>query len=442
MLEIATKLLLENQLCDYCLGRQFALLGYGLSNKERGNIIKNAIVMELYEKLSEKKENLITIQNIAKFGNSVALKALEKKGYDIKQYENEKINCSLCQGLFSDLNGHINAIYEKIKNENFNSFLIGAVLPPILVENEDMLRAKYQISAGESIKSDFTREVGKKLSDLIEKDVDFELPDITIIINMIEKQIFIQKRSVYIYGRYKKFIRTIPQTKWICWQCGGKGCTICNFTGKRYLESIQELIAEPILQATKGIDSKFHGAGREDIDALMLGNGRPFVVEIINPQKRVINLKKIERKINKKAKKKIQVSNLSYSDKRKVQELKNFACKTQKTYKAKIKVDRMISEKEIKRLEKEFAGIQIKQKTPNRVLHRRSDLERIKMVYEVQLNKLSDFDFEAIITGEGGLYIKELISGDEGRTNPSFSSKLNCNAKCVQLDVIYLHSKE
>jgi len=30
---------------------------------------------------------------------------------------------------------------------------------------------------------------------------------------------------------------------------------------------------------------KFHSGGREDIDVRMLNNGRPFVMEMVNPRK-------------------------------------------------------------------------------------------------------------------------------------------------------------
>jgi len=36
----------------------------------------------------------------------------------------------------------------------------------------------------------------------------------------------------------------------------------------------------------------------------------------------------------------------------------------------------------------------------------------------------------------GGLYIKELISGDDGRTKPSISEILNTPAECIELDVL------
>jgi len=43
---------------------------------------------------------------------------------------------------------------------------------------------------------------------------------------------------------------------------------------------------------------------------------------------------------------------------------------------------------------------------------------------------------ELVIECEGGLYIKELISGDENRSKPSVTEILGTDAKCVQLDVL------
>ncbi|HIH65546.1 MAG TPA: tRNA pseudouridine(54/55) synthase Pus10, partial [Methanothermobacter thermautotrophicus] len=77
----------------------------------------------------------------------------------------------------------------------------------------------------------------------------------------------------------------------------------------------------------------------------------------------------------------------------------------------------------------------IKQRTPVRVSHRRADRVRERRVLEISWNWL-DGCLELIIKGEGGLYIKELISGDSGRTEPSVSSVLGVPARCVALDVL------
>jgi tRNA pseudouridine synthase 10 len=46
-----------------------------------------------------------------------------------------------------------------------------------------------------------------------------------------------------------------------------------------------------------------------------------------------------------------------------------------------------------------------------------------------------------IIMAESGLYIKELITGDEGRTKPNVTDLLNNKVKKINLDVIKIHTK-
>ena len=71
---------------------------------------------------------------------------------------------------------------------------------------------------------------------------------------------------------------------------------MCNLTGKMYPESVQELIGVHVLSASRGQDVIFHGAGREDVDARMSGNGRPFVLEIKSPHRREVDLQELERR--------------------------------------------------------------------------------------------------------------------------------------------------
>ena len=46
VLEISKKILHEGPVCDNCLGRQFAKLSTGLSNRERGQALKLALALE------------------------------------------------------------------------------------------------------------------------------------------------------------------------------------------------------------------------------------------------------------------------------------------------------------------------------------------------------------------------------------------------------------
>ena len=83
-----------------------------------------------------------------------------------------------------------------------------------------------------------------------------------------------------------------------------------------------------------------------------------------------------------------------------------------------------------------MANVVIHQQTPLRVLHRRADLIREKYIYETQIKRLAPNRAEMKIRCQGGLYIKELISGDEGRTDPSVATIINVEAKPLELDVL------
>lgn len=41
------------------------------------------------------------------------------------------------------------------------------------------------------------------------------------------------------------------------------------------------------------------------------------------------------------------------------------------------------------------------------------------------------------IRTDAGTYVKELISGDDGRTEPSFAALLGQQCFCAELDVLY-----
>ena len=65
-----------------------------------------------------------------------------------------------------------------------------------------------------------------------------------------------------------------------------------------YQTSVQEIIGDIALRMADGKEHFFHGMGREDIDALMLGDGRPFVLEISQPKKSDIELDELELRAN------------------------------------------------------------------------------------------------------------------------------------------------
>ncbi|RLI36559.1 tRNA pseudouridine(54/55) synthase Pus10 [Candidatus Bathyarchaeota archaeon] len=273
------------------------------------------------------------------------------------------------------------------------------------------------------------------MSESTGKTVDYRKPELTVIVNPFTGRVRVQVNPLYIMGRYRKMVRGIPQSKWICTKCRGRGCPKCNWTGKMYPESVEELIAGPVLRFTQGEDTSFHSAGREDVDARMLGDGRPFIIEVKKPKRRRIDLTALEEAINEEAEGKIEVSGLHLVGKDMVRRLKRMEG-AEKIYRVIVEFERAISDGEIDRIKRTFTNTKIAQRTPLRVLHRRADRVREKYIYETDVKRLAQNRVEMRIRCQGGLYVKELVTGDEGRTRPSVSEVVKAKATPLELDVL------
>jgi tRNA pseudouridine synthase 10 len=70
------------------------------------------------------------------------------------------------------------------------------------------------------------------------------------------------------------------------------------------------------------------------------------------------------------------------------------------------------------------------------VAQRRADLVRVRRVLEVAAEESHARRIVARIRTSPGTYVKELVSGDGGRTEPSFASALGCACVCYELDVL------
>ena len=89
-----------------------------------------------------------------------------------------------------------------------------------------------------------------------------------------------------------------------------------------------------------------------------------------------------------------------------------------------------------------MTGTVVEQRTPKRVSHRRSDLIRKRGIRDVDIIDFSDDHAVLEICAEHGTYIKELVSGDEGRTEPNFSGLVDSQCKVERLDVVKLYLEE
>jgi tRNA pseudouridine synthase 10 len=442
ILEKALEMLEKYPLCDHCLGRQFALLGHGIENNDRGKAIKLSLTLQASAlNQSKNTEGLKSLKILATNGFSrEAAETIRQSKRSIPKKGQSK-TCFLCEDRFQLLDCLIQKALKEIANYEYTTFLVGVELPVAVEEREDEFKAAFEVGYGESIRHEFGRLLGKKIAEQTGKTVEYRKPDMVMIINPFTEDVKIQVNPLFVAGRYRKLVRDIPQSKWFCSSCRGKGCEKCGWTGKMYPESVEELVSKPFLEAAEGEKTAFHASGREDIDARMLGSGRPFVVEISKPKKRFLDLRKLEETINDRAKGKVEVSNLRFTNKDVVRKLKK-AESAQKEYRVLMEFENDVSEGDLCLLEEKLTNASIKQQTPLRVLHRRADLIREKYIYKVKVKKVSPKKAEMEIRCQGGLYVKELVSGDEGRTTPSVSELLGNKAKPIKLDVLNVIMEE
>jgi len=282
----------------------------------------------------------------------------------------------------------------------------------------------------EAIQKNLQPQLIRLLEEKTGKKNHFDAPNVSILVDLEKKKIFFQLKPVFVCGRYNKFSRSVAQTVHHCRDCRGRGCRNCQFSGKITADSVQEMIARSAEPAFEAEGNKFHGQGREDVDVQMLGTGRRFVFELLNPKKRNMDLKELEKEINSDSR--IRVHALSLCDVSVVEKTKN--SQFDKIYRAVVQCEEKIGENELEKLRS--ALLSIEQQTPLRVVKRRADLNREKKAQIQEAKTVSGTEFELVVRASAGLYIKEFVSGDEGRTRPSVSTLVGKKCRCTELDVL------
>jgi tRNA pseudouridine synthase 10 len=434
VLSVARDALASGPVCDSCLGRLVADRSFGLSNPERGRSLRIAVALADDEDFEPADE------------------------------------CWVCEGECDRFDWWARQAAAAVRGYEFDTYQVGTSVPPLIEENDRLLRedAGLDPEAGELMKSEFNREVGKRLGRETGATVDFERPDVVVLCDLATDQVERQVNSAFVYGRYRKLERDIPQTEWPCRDCNGTGlwqgepCEGCEGTGYRYDESVEQLTAPVVREAMDGEDATFHGAGREDVDARMLGTGRPFVIEVDTPRVRSVDTDALEADIDEFADGKVEVEGLRLATHEMVERVKEHPAS--KTYRMDVRFEEPVSAEAFEAGLAGLDGATIEQDTPQRVSHRRAAKTRVREVYEAggelgadEGNADDDHGGETDtredsgrtarhatieIHGEGGLYVKELVSSDEGRTEPSLAGELGVGATVAALDVLAVEGEE
>ncbi len=286
---------------------------------------------------------------------------------------------------------------------------------------------------------DFQAPLIRGLQEALSREFKPHDADLDLLLDFPHGRCVVRAAPVFVCGRYNKFSRLLAQTLHYCFKCkgrgrsrGGGGCGFCQGTGKLSKESVEELLAAVLVPAFRAQRGVFHGAGREDVDVLMLGAGRPFVFELAEPRARSADLAVLAAEVNARFADKVRVSGLVFCAKEKVALLKN--AEHEKIYSVRVectappdlgKLSALLGQKLV-----------IQQRTPERVSKRRVDLVRGKHAFLEEITPLGGNAFSVRLRASSGLYIKEFVSGDSGRSNPSLSALLGVPCVCAQLDVL------
>jgi len=206
--------------------------------------------------------------------------------------------------------------------------------------------------------------------------------------------------------------------------------------------NIQDLVGNHLNQQINAEFFKMQSAGREDIDVKMLGDGRPAVIQFVRPKVLTLiqeDLDKLQKEFNL-LKNGVQISNLKTTERKMMSLMNQVAQDKQKTYLARCYSVEPVSCEELQKNLVDKGEITIYQTTPVRVVMSRSLILRTRIVcFESFSIEDNPHYFNLTIRTSAGVYIKELVHGDRGRTSPSVQEALGKKCVIVTLDVVNVH---
>jgi tRNA pseudouridine synthase 10 len=386
-------------LCDECFGRLLGRWGHGLTNPERAERMRRA------------------------------LDAAPGAGGS---------PCAVCGGTFARLGTWAERAVRAADGIEWHRFTCGSRWDPERLAVEEALWAELGSAWGESARAAFNRELGKRIAAATGAEGGPSRPDVVFLADVPIGRVAVTISPLYLRGRYRKLDRSIPQTRWPCRHCSGRGCVHCGGSGRTYPTSVEELVAAPFVAAARAEGTRFHGMGREDIDARMLGRGRPFVLELLRPRVRTLDLAALGRDLGPDARGRVEVADLGPAEGDDVVRLKEAA--PEKSYR--VGVAGNVPLGKVKEALSIVVGRTIAQRTPARVAHRRSDRVRARRIVDARLVDEAEGRFTVELRTEAGTYVKEWIEGDGGRTEPNLAALVGAPLRVEFLDVLEIHDAE
>ena len=358
----SSEIIKKYDLCDFCLGRLFSKQLRLSSNKHLGKKLKNGYI--------------------------------------------SKHSCYICKDLFDNLDYFLKLMLDSSFGYEFNTFSIGTILKPSIIDRDDILKSEFKLRGIDSIKSELVKELGKLFSKRTKKIINYIDPDVIFTINFKEQSCNLYSKPIVISGRYTKSMRGYSQKQKSCDNCNGKGCRTCNFHGITEFNSVEGMISKLIFKKFGGNTAKFTWIGGEDKSSLVLGSGRPFVVKLQNPVKRK------KKRINF-ISEPVSIHNLKIID-----DYPKSPLKFSSLISIKISTDSKFESKYLKKL-KTLTNIPI-------FISEKSGKSHEKKIFDLKYRKISDQIILLKIRAEGGLPIKRFVTGNNVEPNISGIIGMDC----------------
>ena len=225
-------------------------------------------------------------------------------------------------------------------------------------------------------------------------------------------------KPIFLYGRYVKDKRGLPQKEESCTDCMGKGCIFCNNHGIVSFDGVEGKISKFLYEKFKTERVKFTWIGGEDKTSLVMGNGRPFFAKLLSPKKRNVRLAK-----------KSNLNQIMIHDLRSIDHIPSGSIQFKSKTKILVSTKNNLSSDKLKKL---------KQLTDAPIEIIDSNKQYKKTIYKLKYKKHSLQSFAVEMEADGGIPIKRFVSGFS--VIPNISSILNTDCSCEKFDVdqIYL----
>ncbi|MGZ8886751.1 MAG: hypothetical protein ACXW1A_00585 [Nitrososphaeraceae archaeon] len=300
------------------------------------------------------------------------------------------------------------------ENYSYRSFTIGSSLPYYMFDKEDYIRSRYKLKDREDIKSSFNFEIRNKFKSLSKKKLNLINPDIKINIFISgnnEYSITILSRSLYLLGRYnkKKFMAQREKNSLKNDPNGNDDKIISK------KQTIETIIKKTLSNCIRSDRMVFTWYGSEDDNSQVLGKGRLFLIQLINPRERTIKINKV-----------FTDDGMSFKiiEKRDIfgNIKRNFRIKNKIFIKASNPIDKIHLIKLMK-LNNSIISYRYKSKTI------------YKKIYYIKFKKLDPFHLIINVECDSGLFLRQFVEG-RNFIEPNISLVLHTQCECLKFDIM------